>query len=327
MVEKQIINLDEATNFAYVYKLSTFDDNYQFDISVVVCTYNPVIESLKFTLNSIFEQEEVDVEIIVADDGSVEDFHEEIIRFFNQKGFTRWKIICNEVNHGTVYNLYSGLKISNGKYVKVISPGDALLGKHILREWLIFQNQTDCKWSFSDAIYYKKSLNTIKDVVSLAHPNDISPYLKKNRIRCRWNYIVLDDIALGATLFCESNVMIEYVSKILNKVIYAEDNIWRMMMFDGIVGDYFPHNAILYEYGTGISTKGSDIWSKRLLSDWNEANNIMQQDGKLDKFQLAIVDAWEINGGNNKFKKALIKGKLKQYIVTKLRRRKTQKRN
>lgn len=34
-------------------------------------------------------------------------------------------------------------------------------------------------------------------------------------------------------------------------------------MFDGIIGMYFPENAVFYEFGTGVSTKKSDVWSQR----------------------------------------------------------------
>lgn len=309
-----------------VYKGVTECNDEIHEISVIVCTYNPLKAALFYTLDSIMNQEEVDFEIIIADDGSTTDFHNEVISYFDKKGFVCWTIVCNRLNHGTVYNVYTGLKECNGRYVKLISPGDALYGKAILQKWLAFHENGEYKWSFSDAIYYIGNPKDKEYIEVQAHPNNILPYLRKKNNECRWNYVALDDIALGATLFCEKSLMVEYISRIIDKVIYAEDNIWRMMMFDGIVGGYFPQIAILYEYGTGISTKVSDIWEARIKRDWESANNIMVQSKQLDKFQIAVVKAWRFNESDNKFVKIFIKGKLKAFVINKIKKRKTSKR-
>lgn len=326
MWDKQKIKLERQNDLFQIYRQPEFDTNKVYDISVVVCTYNPFRKSLFFTLDSIINQKNVDIEIIIADDGSKKDIHNEIIQYFNTKNFKDWIIVCNKVNRGTVYNLYTGLKVCNGNYVKIISPGDALYGECILKEWLEFHKNNNYKWSFSDAIYYVNEPEGRLDIEVPAHPNNISPYMKKNKNVCRWNYIVLDDIALGATLFCEKQIIIEYIAKVVGKVIYAEDNIWRMMMFDGIVGGYFPRNTIFYEYGTGISTKAKAVWAKRLENDWNNANKLMINKKQLDEFQKAVIGAWKINNSKNKILKLFIKGKLKFFIIRKFRCRKTVKR-
>lgn len=309
-----------------IYKGVAEYNNEIHEISVIVCTYNPSEYSLFYTLDSIVNQESVNFEIIIADDGSATDFLNEVISYFDSREFRHWTIVRNQVNHGTVYNLHTGLRECNGKYVKIISPGDALYGKNILQKWLAFHENGEYKWSFSDAIYYIGDPKDKEYIEVQAHPNNILPYLRMKKSECRWNYVALGDIALGATLFCEKSIMVEYISKIIDKVIYAEDNIWRMMMFDGIVGGYFPHTAILYEYGTGISTKVSDIWENRIKRDWESANNIMLQNKQLDKFQISVVKAWRLNGNDNKFVRIFIKGKLKAFAISKIKKRKTLKR-
>lgn len=294
-----------------------------YDVSVVVCAYNSSDEAMMFTLESIITQKNIHVEVVIADDGSRNNLHNEIIDYFRLKQFENWIMVCNESNHGTVYNLYTGLAVSNGKYVKIISPGDAISGNTTLREWVDFNENNNYRWSFSDAIYYVGNPGDQKYVAVQAHPNNIDPYLKRKKMLCRWNYTVLNDIALGATLFCERDLLIKYTKKIVNKIIYAEDNIWRMMMFDGIVGGYFAHDSILYEYGTGISTSGSDIWSERLTKDWESANCLMKNNRKLDRFQRSIVKAWEINETGRVLSKLFVKGKLKDYLMSKIRTRKT----
>ena len=43
---------------------------YQYQVSVIVCTYNSKWEKLKSTLLSILSQRDISFEIIIADDGS-----------------------------------------------------------------------------------------------------------------------------------------------------------------------------------------------------------------------------------------------------------------
>ena len=294
-----------------------------YDISIIVCTYNAIMTSLLLTLDSIINQKGVNYEVIIADDGSENNLRDEIINYFNKRAICNWTLICNEKNQGTVQNIKSAIDESNGKYIKLISPGDVLSNDKILKMWMNFMIEKNVKWSFSDYSAYIGHPSDKKYISIKANPMDIVPYLKDDEKKCRWNYVVLNDIALGAAIFSESGIMKEYLLKIVGRVMYAEDNIWRMMMFDGIVGAYFQQNTIVYEYGTGISTKGSEIWSKRLLKDWNEANNIMLQNKQLDEFQTDIVNAWAINGKKNKFRKLFIKGNFKHYIEKKIRKRKT----
>ena len=48
------------------------------DITVILCTYNPTIEELVITLDSIVNQRDVSFEIVISDDGS-KDNHKEFI--------------------------------------------------------------------------------------------------------------------------------------------------------------------------------------------------------------------------------------------------------
>lgn len=67
----------------------------------------------------------------------------------------------------------------------------------------------------------------------------------------------------------------KYLEMIVGKVIYAEDNSYRIMMYRGEKFVYFPRNFLLYEYGEGVSTSGSAVWIKRLNHDWQVTNEII----------------------------------------------------
>lgn len=269
-------------------------------------------------------QKEIDFEVIITDDGSQENLHEEITHYFLKKQFYNWAIVCNKMNGGTVRNVNSGIEYCNGKYCKLISPGDALSSDHILKDWMNFCKENKCRWSFSDAVYYQGDPSQKNYICAEAHPQDITPYLMHNDRLCRWKYTALDDIALGAAIFSETSLLKEYMNKITGKVVYAEDNIWRMMMFDGIIGMYFRENAVFYEFGTGISTKKSDIWAQRIQKDWDMANQLMVANKKLDQFQEEVVKAWKYKLSHSKWHRLMIKGWLKSYLMHKLYTRKTE---
>lgn len=298
------------------------DKNFKYEVTVIICSYNPRKDAMFFTLDSVVNQKNIRLEIIICDDGSIDNLYIDIENYFAKKHFHDWRMICNKINQGTVQNFYSGIKESMGYYIKALSPGDALKGDEVLRTWVDYNSKHELQWSFSDAIYYKESFKNMKLISAHAHPNNLRPYLARDTEQCRWNYVVLDDIAMGATMLCETEVEKKYVERILGKVKYAEDNVWRLMMFDGIVGGYYPKETVWYEYGTGISTGGNQVWIDRLEKDWKAANIIMLERNEFDDFQKIMIEGLE-NKRKNIFNKLLIKGKLYDYLARKFFARKT----
>lgn len=65
------------------------------------------------------------------------------------------------------------------------------------------------------------------------------------------------------------------------------------MMFDGVVGSYFPRNTIYYEYGTGVSTNGKTICTERLKREWDTANGLMMAEKDMDPFQMKVIEIWK----------------------------------
>lgn len=265
----------------------------KYDVSVIVATYNPKIDKLFYTLDSLINQKYVNMEIIVTDDGSANNLFNDVLEYFENHNFKNYMLLEHKKNSGTVLNIYDGLKHSNGTYIKVLSPGDALCDEYILFDWIKHLKKSNRKWSFSDA-YYKKNGKELELCSELTNPHVIDVYKKKNDKKSRINYLLYNDLALGAAILCSKDVMEEYIEKIKDRVIYAEDNIYRLMMFNNIVADYYPEKAIFYEYGDGISTSGNKSWSKKLRDDFNNTNKIMKEIVKDDDlFQKKIISIYE----------------------------------
>ena len=92
-------------------------------------------------------------------------------------------------------------------------------------------------------------------------------------------------------------------------------------MFDGIVGGYYPKNTMFYEYGTGISTRGSTIWDRRILDDWNAATKIMLDKKELTDLQKKIIKALKLKVGGI-FQRVRVDGYISRKF-NKYKRRKT----
>lgn len=177
---------------------------------------------------------------------------------------------------GTVKNFREGLIASSGRFIKGISPGDTIIGNNTLYSWINNMVLSGKGWSFCDVINYVRDVGEqIKTVRKRCNPQDVRPYINKNDERCRWNYIMLDDIATGAAILCVKELYDEYYKYIENRVMYAEDNMFRIMAFDGEVAYYYSYNGVMYEFGDGVSTSNDNKWSVLLRKDWSATDNIL----------------------------------------------------
>lgn len=301
-LSKSDIDINEKTRAGY-------------ELSIVVLMYNTTIDRLRKTLKSALNQKNVKFEIVITDDGSKDNHEEEIREYFEFHNFKDFQLVLNEQNKGTVSNLLSALSVTCGEYIKLISPGDCLID--VSRKWIDYMKESGCDWSFADSIYYQNIRGDDLNVSQMAHPQILTPYRKGNKDICRWNYVVLGDITLGAAVMGSANIMKKY-TKILsdNGVVYAEDNMWRLMMFDGIVGGYLQENAVLYEYGTGISTSGSDVWSQRISQDWVKTDEIMRKHKHLTDFQAKMLKY--MGSDIPIIEKIMTKGKIAYYLKSKI---------
>ncbi len=282
------------------------------DVSVIVISYNSVPEKLFKTIDSIIFQRGVSFEIIICDDGSEIQFENRIREYFSENNFEEYSLIFHDINRGTVSNFYSGLVNARGKYTKIISPGDYLAGSDILYEWVRYLEKNEAEWGFSDAYYY--CIKNGKDTFlrKRATPQMIRPYLKNFKDKCIWNYIALHENANGATMFGKTETILTYCKAIKdNGIIYTEDLLYFLMMFDGIVGCYYPRAMIYYEHGTGISTSNNEMWHGKIHNDVKKMQETMRDANDVSDMQKEIIKTFAYT---RKIEKILIRGKLYLWI-------------
>lgn len=242
-----------------------FDD---VECSVLICTYQPKWDKLRLTLKSIVMQRDCKVKIVIADDGSENDLTSECRKFFKKNNFCNYEFTKNENNKGTVINILHGLSMCEGRYVKPLSPGDCLHNYHALRTWIDFMNNhKEYIMSYCDAIYYQNIDNMIIPLLRRAQPQSRKPTVK--------SYLLHRDLCLGASAMIRRCEWLKYLEVLRNKVIYAEDFSYQLMIYCGEKIINISREFLLYEYGTGVSTCQSQYWIEMLKKDEDEMDKIL----------------------------------------------------
>lgn len=236
------------------------------DVSVVVVTYNPPIDKLIHTLKSIVCQKGIDFEIIIADDGSKCFDKATVENWFVKNSFSNYRLVLNTQNQGTMKNAFSGWSVANGEYIKQLSPGDFLYSSYTLRNAVTKMRENMYDLGFGIAASYSLDCGEI-NIIPNTNPKDLSPYYIKD---CRWikyNYLIKRDYVNGMAFIAEKDKLLKYALMILDKVKYAEDCTYILMVADDVHIGYFEDYIIWYEYGVGISSDKKEIWRKRLRDD------------------------------------------------------------
>ena len=145
------------------------------DVSVIVVMFNPALDKLYQTLDSILIQKGITYEVIVCDDGSQRRYEKELQEYFAKRNFNSFALLFHKHNHGTVANFLSGLEKARGKYTKIISPGDRLVNEDTLGKWIQFNEEKNAEWSFADAYYYIVDEKEVY-ITHRAYPQIIRPY-------------------------------------------------------------------------------------------------------------------------------------------------------
>ena len=224
-------------------------------VSVIISAYN--IESyIGRCLKSVIKQTLTDIEIIIVNDGSIDNTLNVINKFINKDNSIK---IINQNNKGLIEARKAGLKIANGKYILFVD-GDDWIEEECLKK--LYDNAED---NNSDIVLYnafysyddrKRELDTFKDID-----------LKKNDF--------LDDLFLG-------NIKPSIWSKFIKKEFLTLKNI------------KFPDHISYAEDLATVSnifmnSPRVSFCKERLYNYYQRANSITKVcDGKIIEIDKAI---------------------------------------
>lgn len=249
-----------------------------YEISVVIVQYNPNWESVKRTLMSILLQKSCKYEIVIADDGSKEDYIDRSEALLKQKGFVDYKIKKNINNQGTVKNVLSGIEIATGKYVRVIAPGDYLYSDRTLQKIVQFMNENNAKEMFGKLAGYYQEKDDFK-VFKCLFPSQTELYQKKKSLkRLQKSLLAYGDNISGASYSWEREYYVSCLKKIENKVIFLEDCVNAYTLLENNRIYFLDEYVTWYEYGTGVTTGGNDKWMEKISKDWMNFFSVLSQE-------------------------------------------------
>lgn len=280
-----------------------------YDVSVILLTYEQTKEKILLTLASIVDQKNVELQIVISDDGSSIMYVQECMDYFERCAFKDYKILCHDVNQGTVRNFDDALSVADGEYIKAIGPGDCFFSEDSLYLWLSDIKNKKGQLSFCDAVYYRWNGNDFECVTEVAHPQNPGVYRKRKSLQKKY-CLLYNDIFLGATILIERELVVKYIQMMLGKIKYAEDNIYRLMVLDGVKCIYFPCYAVYYEWGTGISTQENGAFRRALNDDWNATSKCV-----IENCKNSIVDKKIKFFYKQKEEKLPLKGKMYAYLA------------
>ncbi len=234
------------------------------EITVLVLTYNGKRSAILSTVRCVIKQKNVNVKLIISDDGSKDFCKNEIISFLEKASFNNYTIIDSKVNRGTVLNVYNALKYVQTEYVKMISQGDLLYDENTLYNMMRFMAKNNCEVAYGKMVGYVPNDLTLVEQYS---PRDNTCYKNKDISRMAKEFILYLNGPCGALHMYKTSALKKYLAEITGKVKYCEDNIMGLMMLDGIKLAYYPHFIIYYEIGSGISSGAQKGQSRRIRED------------------------------------------------------------
>lgn len=235
--------------------------------SILLVTYQPQIEKVLFTLNSVLEQSFNDYEIVISDDGSKENFFKEIEAYFYKKNFKKYVLLPHEENVGTVKNLIRGLEKCSGKYVRDFGPGDAFYSMDTLERVYNFLEDNQYESCFGLMRGYSRKENGELDFYTFPHPFDIEAYQTGKNARVKKNLVLYRDNASGAVTCYKKDFYLEYLKKIEGTVRYVEDIFQILAAVEGHQMQYFDDYIVWYEMKSGVSTQKNSKFQEALNQD------------------------------------------------------------
>lgn len=259
--------------------------NDEFIVTVIVATYNPILNKALETINSILLQEDVKIQVIIADDGSEETYFNEYEEFFKKKAFKDYILLRSPKNQGTIRNLARCVKDFKGRYIKMISPGDYMYGSTALRDWARYMEEHQLLMTVGDAFYYVRNKSGYRLIKEHAFPQAPEVLNQTNERKKKYYQLIYNDYWLGAATLIERDTFEKYINIVKDLAVYGEDNMYRIAACDGINRGYYPKQVVMYESDTGVSSLGDkgNKWHKILMDEWVKTNEFILERLDVDK--------------------------------------------
>lgn len=262
------------------------------DVTFLLATFNPSWDMLIKSVDSVIRQKNISIQLIVCDDGSAENYFRELEKYFEKKGFTEYMLLTSGYNQGTVRNVLQAKDVSKGRYICAFGAGDYIYKDTVFDHWVKYCDELEAKMSFGEIVNYQVTEKGDLPVRVRSIPHCLWLYKKRNRNPHMemYDYLLVNDHVCGVAWLSDREAFFKYTGMLDGRVIYADDDHFRLMIYDGIKIFYFNEKVMYYENGIGVSTANNEKWNMLLKKDHLEANRIMCEMQVGDRFRKRIHD-------------------------------------
>lgn len=258
------------------------------DVSIIVLLYNADWVKLERTIQSVINQQGINFEVVLSDDGSQNNPDDMVASVMDKYQYTNYKFNRNEKNVGTVKNILSALEYASGKYIYLISPGDMIFDENTMKDFFEFAERNQSMVCFGDYIPYNVLSGRVQTFEGFSHPPAPSVYEHPHSFFESKVYTLFGGNILGPTFFRKKEYATRYFSLASQSSKYVEDNTSIVFsLAENIPIHHCNRHICWYEQGTGISTGGNGEWQKLLEKDFDNTYTYAKRMYPKDK----VVDA------------------------------------
>jgi glycosyltransferase involved in cell wall biosynthesis len=276
------------------------------EITAIITCYNSQ-EYIKTAIRSVQNQLFADIEILVVDDGSIDNTHSIIKKL--EKEDKRIKIIKNKYNRGALYSKSIGILNAMGKYIMILDSDDLFANENIFE--ICFREANQYKIDiiefsgFNLNKYYFKIGNTPEvpyylrfkiDNQTVRQP-ELSHFLYQ-KLEGN-NFKLIDGVLWGkcvnSTIFKKTlNLLCSNIYE--KKINYGDDRIINFILFKTAESfKYIQEYGIIYNYNnqsiTHINSYINNCHDE--LVNLKSIYNIIKSTNEIDIVSYEVIYRWD----------------------------------
>ena len=257
------------------------------DVTALITTYNQDLQSALSSIASAVLQNDLSVQILIADDCSNVDPVQVYTQFLDYLGHRNYRIVRHKRNVQTVRNIAEALPAVRSPFVKCFGAGDLLFSFDTLSASVAKLSNSHTSGGFGRIVTFSNGASSGRPFLAPRNPeryNENKSIEKQARLFAH-QMLTADWIPAGSQ-FWRTEVLYAILNILSKefKVRYCEDFAMSLMLFDA-VPCYLDAPILWYKLDGGISTGGSTESIKRLYQDHS---NFYSEAAKNNPFRMHL---------------------------------------
>lgn len=238
-------------------------------VSVVIITYNSS-QYVCETLDSIYNQDYNNIEVIISDDSSKDNTIEVVKEWLDKNGhrFVRSAIVTTPFNTGLPANCNRGIRASSGEWVKILAGDDLLMSNCISTYMSFVQSHPDNKVLFARSKPFRAIGNDKTYLTSVPSDDKLDYITKFNESSAheQFRILLMDGCFIQApTVFAQTSFLKD--NPYPEKYKFEEDYpMWLGLTKKGIQLNILFEETVLYRTGESLSHRLSDYYSRNYMN-------------------------------------------------------------